>query len=281
MKAIFKSISRKLIAAFNFLSKILLAAAVPAIFGVLFTSLVLMNTALFGLANGALARLGLDTASSTLEKRVRAEAVQEERLVKRKAAGEIRDKAIRKATTSAKRNIAAMPLEAIPLLGVTTVVGVTAWEIKDLCEIMIHIDDLSSLYDAESSPDETLELCKSLREELDETGEKMRISREDAVRVYEASISKLTTSIEGIPPAFSEIYGESIKVMEGYLGSLGEFYQGEPAPTSSGEEVPKPVPSMAGQNDSSPIKGVYEESVKVMTNYFESAAKFYGWDQKE
>ena len=265
----------------KFLLKVFVTMAVPVVFGLLFTSLVLMNTALFGLANGALARLGLDTASSTLEKRVRAEAIQEERLAKRRAAGEIRDKAVRKATTSAKRNIAAMPLEAIPILGVTTVVGVTAWEIKDLCEIMIYIDDLSSLYGADSSADETLELCKSLREELDEKGEQLRVSREDAVRVYEQSISKLTTSIEGIPPAFSEIYGESINVMEGYFRSLGELYEREPAPAASVGGVPKPLPPMASEKDSSPIDGVYEESVKVMTDYFENAARFYNWNQKK
>ena len=267
------------------LLKSTIAVAVPAVLGLLFSSLVLINSALFGLANGALARLGLDTASSALEQRARAEAVQEERLAKRKAATEIREKAIRKATTSAKRNIAAMPLEAIPILGVTTVVGVTAWEIKDLCEIMIYVDDLSSLYEAEPSADETLELCKSLHEELDETGAKLRISREDAVRVYDDSISKLTTSIEGIPPAFSEIYRESVTVVEGYLGSLAELYDGDPAPAHAsaarGEGIPKLTPPTANKNDSSPIEGVYEESVKVMTDYFENAAKFYGWDQKK
>ena len=192
----------------KFLLKVFVTMAVPVVFGLLFTSLVLMNTALFGLANGALARLGLDTASSTLEKRVRAEAIQEERLAKRRAAGEIRDK--RRSQSNNKRKAqhrSAMPLEAIPILGVTTVVGVTAWEIKDLCEIMIYIDDLSSLYEAESSADETLELCKSLREELDEKGEQLRVSREDAVRVYEQSISKLTTSIEGLPLLFLKSTG--------------------------------------------------------------------------
>ena len=275
MKAALKFASRTLMTASKFAIKTLIATLIPAMFGVLFTSAVLMNTALFGLANGALAKLGLETVPNIIKR----EDDRLDRLAKRRAAGEIRDKAVRKATTSAKRNIAAMPLEAIPILGVTAVVGVTAWEIKDLCEIMIHIDDLSSLYDAESSSDETLELCKSLREELDETGAQLRVSREEAVRVYDQWTSKISTSVGGIPPALSEIYGESVNVMEGYLSSLAELYEGEPMPTPNGEDMPNPLPPEASQNDSSPIGGIYEESVKVMTDYFENAASFYNWNQ--
>ena len=69
--------------------------------------------------------------------------------------------------------------------------------------------------------------------------------------------------------------------MEGYFRSLGELYEREPAPAASVGGVPKPLPPMASEKDSSPIEGVYEESVKVMTDYFENAARFYNWNQKK
>lgn len=164
MKAIFRFILQKLVAAVKLVIKTLFALAVPAIFGLLFSSLVLMNTALFGLANSALARLGLDTASSALER-----SAQKERLAKRSAAKEIRGKAIGRAKASAKRNITAMPLEAVPVLGVATVLTVTAWEIDDLCQIVIHIDELSTIHDPETTSDEVTELCKSWRMEVKKT----------------------------------------------------------------------------------------------------------------
>ena len=164
MKAIFRFMLRNLGVAFKFILKTLFAVTVPVIFGVLFSSLVLLNSALFGLANGALARLGLDTASSALER-----SVKEERLAKRRAAKEIRGKAIGRATASAQRNIAAMPLEAVPIAGVATVLTVTAWEIADLCQIVIHVDELSTLYDPETTSDEVTELCKSWRTEVGKT----------------------------------------------------------------------------------------------------------------
>lgn len=163
MKAILRFTLGKLVATFKFLLKTVLTATVPAVFGVLFSSLVLINSTLFGFANDALQRLGLDTANSAAQK-----SVQEDRLAKRKAAKEIRGKAIGKAKTSAKRNIAAMPLEAVPVLGVATVLAVTVWEINDLCEIMIYVDELSTLYDPEAASDETTELCKSWREEVND-----------------------------------------------------------------------------------------------------------------
>ena len=231
MKTIFKFISRNLIAAFKFVSKTLLAAAVPAIFGLLFSSLVLMNTALFGLANGALARLGIDTASSALEKQVRAEAVQQERLkhskankkerlAKRNAAKKIRANAISKVKTTAQRNIGAMPIEAVPVLGVAVVVGGTAWEIKDLCDIMIHIDELSSLYDPETDTDETTEMCKSLRAEVDETVARYRIGKDAAAKTLDDLTKELSKPLAAIPP----IYEESIKVMEGRIKTFMDFY---------------------------------------------------------
>ena len=186
----------------KFLLKGFTAVAVPAAFGLLLSSLVLMNTALFGLANGALARMGLDTASSALERQVRAEAVQDRR-AKRKAAGEIRKKAISKATSSAKRNIAAMPLEAVPVLGVATVFTVTAWEVADLCELMIYIDALTRLHDPETAADETTELCKSFREEVDNQISEIKKAKDKA----DSTLAKIKSAFEKEFKVFKKYYG--------------------------------------------------------------------------
>ena len=155
--------------------------AVLPIFGFVFSSLILMNSALFDLANGLLERLGLETVAY-----LSGEVNRAEYSAKREAANKIREKAVSKVKMSARRNIQAMPLEALPVWGVPTVVNATTREVTDLCKIMFYIDELSRLYDAEIDSEETTELCKSLRKEVDEAAAVISISsKEDSIKRIE------------------------------------------------------------------------------------------------
>ena len=113
-----------------FLLKVCVTMAVPVAFGL--TSLVLMNTALFGLANGALARLDLIQLAQLWK---RSESRSHTRRAPGKTKSRRRDTGLR--PFAKQQQAQAQHRRTGPILGVTTVVGVTAWEIKDLCEIMI------------------------------------------------------------------------------------------------------------------------------------------------
>ena len=61
---------------------------------------------------------------------------------------------------SAKRNIASMPGEAIPWIGTSVIVGVTAYEIYDLCETIKDMNELKKAFNpSDSLSDEELTVC--------------------------------------------------------------------------------------------------------------------------
>lgn len=41
------------------------------------------------------------------------------------------------------RNVGAIPVESIPLIGIATTIGVTAMDLKDACDTMTGLDELS------------------------------------------------------------------------------------------------------------------------------------------
>ena len=66
----------------------------------------------------------------------------------------------KRSTKSAVRNVASMPGEAIPWIGVAVIVGVTALEISDLCLTMKDMIELQRAFDPSFEADEAnLEVC--------------------------------------------------------------------------------------------------------------------------
>ena len=62
-------------------------------------------------------------------------------------------------TRNAKINIASMPFESIPLIGIATIVSVTAMDINDACETMKDLDELSILIDDEGVTTNRKKVC--------------------------------------------------------------------------------------------------------------------------
>ena len=63
----------------------------------------------------------------------------------------------KRAVRTASRSVSSMAFEAIPYAGITAIVGVTAWELKDLCETANDIEALNQAL----NPDEEISLDQS------------------------------------------------------------------------------------------------------------------------
>ena len=80
---------------------------------------------------------------------------------------------------SAIRNIASMPAEAIPVIGVGTIAVVTALELDDMCAIMGFVDDLTEsmgLDDHDVSEVQTY--CRDWRDQLEKTSQTLKTTED-------------------------------------------------------------------------------------------------------
>jgi hypothetical protein len=67
----------------------------------------------------------------------------------RHSADEIAEKAGKRVGRGVTRNLASMPLEGIPVVGVLTIASVTALEVYDACQIMREMEGLRKLANVE------------------------------------------------------------------------------------------------------------------------------------
>ena len=74
-----------------------------------------------------------------------------------KAVGSTTSGVKRRALKTASRSVGAMAFEAAPLVGATAIVGVTAWELNDLCETAKDMDALNRAL----NPDEATDVDQS------------------------------------------------------------------------------------------------------------------------
>jgi hypothetical protein len=56
-------------------------------------------------------------------------------------------------------NLASIPTEAIPVIGIASIVAVTAMDLKDACDTMTDLDDLSVTLGFEDVDPETIKVC--------------------------------------------------------------------------------------------------------------------------
>ena len=65
----------------------------------------------------------------------------------KKKVGKITGRMAKRTSRGAVRNLASVPLESTPFIGVATVVGVTAFELYDACNTMKDLKELNKLMD--------------------------------------------------------------------------------------------------------------------------------------
>ncbi len=77
----------------------------------------------------------------------------------RAAALKTRKRVFRRSQKMVARNIAQIPVEALPLLGVGVVVATTALDVKDACDTSNDINQLLRELDIETDTEETFAIC--------------------------------------------------------------------------------------------------------------------------
>jgi hypothetical protein len=116
---------------------------------------------------GQVTELGEEVATSRLALRqLRTDFAEDlvsfkgRKIALREAVGETADAVSSRAAKSAARETAAMAGEALPFVGVAVIVGVTALEVKDLCETIRDMNSLKRALNPELEPsEEELTVC--------------------------------------------------------------------------------------------------------------------------
>lgn len=80
------------------------------------------------------------------------------RQVTASTASRIGQRAVRMST----RSIAAIPLESVPILGVTTIIATTAWEIRDTCATLDDMDEIQRQIGQEPNKSFASRVCENM-----------------------------------------------------------------------------------------------------------------------
>ena len=98
-----------------------------------------VSTAFAGVTGMSSVITGLKNTNNTLQK-------QNKNLLKnKKHIGKITKRIMTRTSIGAARNLASVPAEAIPAVGIAAVVGVTVLELKEACETMKDMNELNVL----------------------------------------------------------------------------------------------------------------------------------------
>ncbi len=76
-----------------------------------------------------------------------------ERVALREAVEDTSRRVTRRVVAATTRNVASMPMEALPLVGIGAIVGATAWELSDACGLMKDMHELEVAYNPEGADD--------------------------------------------------------------------------------------------------------------------------------
>jgi hypothetical protein len=100
----------------------------------------------------------------------------------------------RRAVKTAAKSVSAMAFEATPLIGAAAIVGVTTWELKDLCETAKDMDALNrALNPDETTNDGQTSVCSIVvptREELQEEVSKQTEEFTNNFKTFFAELKK-------------------------------------------------------------------------------------------
>jgi hypothetical protein len=163
-----------------------LVSIVPILLSAFLSLSILASSTLSGLATNFLSKVGVETTEAVLTKK---NTQLTKKLNQGKAAARTaRKSVVKRATKSATRNIASMPAEAIPVIGVGTIAVVTALELDDMCAIMGFVDDLTEsmgLDDHDVSEVQTY--CRDWRDQLEKTSQTLKSTETSMRQGWESS----------------------------------------------------------------------------------------------
>ncbi|MYM62978.1 hypothetical protein [Pseudomaricurvus sp. HS19] len=140
-----------------------------------------VHDALYGLLNRLPISEFLKSSPTSKNKALKSQVAKQKRIIAktRKVSNNISKRAVR----AVSANVASIPAEAIPFVGVAFIVGVTAMDVKFACDTMTDLDELSSMMDGEDLAGDRAKVCGTVVPTADEIVEKLKAGSSSA---YEA-----------------------------------------------------------------------------------------------
>ena len=169
------------------LAALVLVSVIPILLSAFLSLSILASSTLSGLATNFLAKVGVETTEALLTRKNMDLSQRNTRLTTKLDKGKVaaklaRNRVVGRAQTSAMRNIASMPAEAIPVIGVGTIAVVTALELDDMCAIMGFVDDLTETMGVDNyDASEIQEYCREWRDQLEKKSQTLK-STETSMR---------------------------------------------------------------------------------------------------
>ncbi|MEI4232455.1 hypothetical protein [Roseovarius sp. D22-M7] len=119
----------------------------------------------------------------------------------RNAVGDTSQRLAKRVTIASSRNVATVFAEALPVVGIGVIVGATAWELRDSCEMMKDLRELDLAFNPERAIDGS-EVC----------GMEVPDRAEVWQRVRESPAEAWNSAREYVPelPGFSETYASAV-----------------------------------------------------------------------
>ena len=113
----------------------------------------------------------------------------------RKAAGDITKRIATRTARGATRNIASIPAESLPLVGIFVVLGITTLEIKDACDTMKDIEELNKQFSNELEVDDNVNSVSVCGQEVPTFKQIIASIKNSPVKIY----LKLKTKEKSLP----------------------------------------------------------------------------------
>lgn len=201
-----------------------------AIFGFILNLIILSSTALLGLAGKFLNTIGIGSAVDVLEEKLDRQTKKNADLAQRNKKLEVENRRMERAIATNKqltsrvgkrigkrtaiglgRNVAAVPFESAPVIGISVIAATTALEVSDACATMADIDQVFVSLGLEPEYGEYQQKCVQYGYELEEMKVSLATKYSDAKAAGGEALQDAKESYDRSAEASGEIYEISVE----------------------------------------------------------------------
>jgi len=158
-----------------------------------FNVAMLASQTVFAMASSAFTALtDMPTAASKIHPKNTKVNFKGKKVTVAKAVGSTTTGVKRRAAKTAAKSVSAMAFEATPLIGAAAIVGVTTWELNDLCETAKDMDALNrALNPDETTNDGQTSVCSIVVPTREELQEKVSERAEEITNKFKTFFAEL------------------------------------------------------------------------------------------
>ncbi|SET69622.1 hypothetical protein SAMN05216326_1695 [Nitrosomonas marina] len=161
----------------------------------------------------------LKEQSAGLKKRINRKSAQIKQFSKKAAA---------RSTLAATRNLSSLSGEAIPVLGIAVIAGVTAWNVHDSCQMLKDLNELNAEFELHQHLEEKREVCGIKVPTKEEILAEMQ---ENWIIAYEGARDAVNHAADEIPeiPELSlsvkRYWAMLMETLEKFMSSIPDFFK--------------------------------------------------------